>query len=126
MFKLKTVAAGAAAVAGGAFGAHAIKGTVTPDRMQTYSTAMNYLLLHSVAVVAIWSAARALDRKEFNVGGWLIVAGMLIFAGSLFFLVVLDLPALGAVTPIGGVLMIAGWLSVAVGAVSADRKSGSD
>jgi uncharacterized membrane protein YgdD (TMEM256/DUF423 family) len=102
---------GAVSVAAGAFGAHALADTVTPERLDTFRTGASYGLAHSAAAVLA-----ALSQARFGrwaaVAGWLFIAGVVVFSGSLYFLVLLDLPVLGAITPLGGVSMIAGWLAL--------------
>lgn len=101
---------GALAVAAGAFGAHALEGRVTPDRLDTWHTAATYHLLHAVALLAV-----SLAPVPRRLTSLLFVGGILIFSGSLYTLVLLDMPILGAITPVGGVCFIAGWLSLARG-----------
>lgn len=103
------------AVAAGAFGAHGLKGMVTPDRLAVFETGAKYAMYHGLALVAVgmlmrlWpEQASALARAAVLLG-----VGIAVFAGSLFALVLLDLPVLGAITPIGGVAMIVGWALVA-------------
>ncbi len=97
---------GAVAVAAGAFGAHALADRVPPERLQTWETAARYHLIHAVLLLIL---ARRDDTLAFR----LIAAGTLIFAGSLYLLVLLDLPLLGAVTPVGGLCLIFGWIALA-------------
>ena len=97
----------ATGVALGAFGAHGLEGTVSPERLDTYQTAARYHLIHGVGVLAIV----ALGRGRF--AGWWIAAGAAVFSGSLYLLVLTDTPWLGAVAPIGGAAMIGGWLGLA-------------
>ena len=118
---LVTVAAvlGATGVAAGAFGAHAIADSLSPSRLETWETAARYQLIHAVALLAL-AASRG------HVGGlWtgrLWTTGTLIFSGSLYALCLLDLSALGAIAPIGGLLLIAGWISLGVSStVDGDR-----
>lgn len=95
------------AVGLGAFGAHGLEGSVTPERLDTWETGAAYHLAHAVALLALSA------HPEPPV--WTVrcfVAGIVIFSGSLYLLVLLDLPVLGAVTPIGGVCFLAGWLSL--------------
>lgn len=101
---------GALAVAAGAFGAHALEGRVTPDRLDTWHTAATYHLLHAVALLAL-----GLAPAPRRLTSMLFVCGILIFSGSLYTLVLLDMPILGAITPLGGLCFIAGWLSLARG-----------
>lgn len=99
---------GALGVMAGAFGAHALRGMVTEARLETWETAARYHLIHAVVLVvlSLIPTLRPLTSR-------LILAGMFIFSGSLYTLVLSDVPWLGAITPIGGVLLIAGWLSLA-------------
>ncbi len=99
---------GALAVAAGAFGAHALRGQVTPERLDTWQTAASYHLVHAVVLLVLASAPTP-RTTSFALFG----AGIVLFSGSLYALVLLDLPVLGAVTPLGGVAFIAGWLSLA-------------
>lgn len=98
---------GALGVAAGAFGAHALRGVVTPERMDTWHTASSYHLVHAVVLLVL-----ALSAAERRATFGLFTAGILLFSGSLYALVLLDLPVLGAVTPLGGVAFILGWLSL--------------
>ena len=99
---------GASGVACGAFGAHGLEDLVTPDRLATWETAARYHQIHAVALLAL-----ALVGKEGRTLAFgLMLAGTLVFAGSLYLLVLLDISWLGAVTPIGGLLLIAGWGSL--------------
>lgn len=111
---------GATAVAFGAFGAHGIAGRVSPADMEIWKTAAQYHLAHSavLAGVGIWSfiyeprqnrdSAVALTRLS-----WVALCfafGMLIFSGSLYALVLTNVRWLGAITPVGGTLLIGGWI----------------
>lgn len=117
----RLVAAGALiaglAVAGGAFGAHGLRSLVTPERLATWATGAHYALAHGLATVLAGLLASAGVRRATLAGG-LFVAGTVLFSGSLAALVLLDAPALGAVTPIGGVAFLAGWAVLAAGALS--------
>ncbi|MCB9532162.1 MAG: DUF423 domain-containing protein [Myxococcales bacterium] len=101
---------GAAAVIAGAFGAHALRDHVTPARLASWETAVRYQMYHAVALLVLASGRRA--PRSGVAGLWML--GTLLFSGSLYLLVATDTPSLGAVTPFGGVALIAGWLVVAV------------
>jgi uncharacterized membrane protein YgdD (TMEM256/DUF423 family) len=95
------------AVALGAFGAHALRDRVAPDLLAVFETGARYHLVHAVAIVAL---AFAQDRlPAVRVTCVLFLAGTLFFSGSLYLLAVTGARAWGAVTPIGGVLFLAGW-----------------
>jgi uncharacterized membrane protein YgdD (TMEM256/DUF423 family) len=99
----------AVAVGFGAFGAHSLKGRLDAEALGWWETAVTYLLPHAVAVVALGLAA----RPRLALGAWLLAAGSTLFAATLFAMA-LDAPRwLGAVTPLGGTAMIAGWLLLA-------------
>ena len=102
---------GALGVAAGAFGAHALRAMVTPERLETWRTGASYHQLHAaVGVLAALMGRESLWARRAAV---LFLAGTVLFAGSLYALVLLDVPWLGAVTPLGGVAFIAGWLALA-------------
>ena len=106
----------ALAVILGAFGAHGLKAMVTPDRLETWDTAVRYHVWMSLLLIA-------LSGSSFQFSSWayrLIVVGLLIFSGSLYLLVILDVGLLGAITPIGGVLMITGIVIAALTCVKHD------
>ena len=109
------------AVAAGAFGAHGLRDAVTPERLATWATGADYALAHALATVLAGLLA-AVGVRRAALAGWLFVVGTVLFSGSLAALVLLDLPALGAVTPLGGVAFLAGWAVVAWGALSRTRE----
>ena len=99
----------------GAFGAHALEGTLGPEARAVYDTAVRYHLLHSLALLGgAGAAAAGCPRRALAVacGAWL--AGTLVFSGSLYALALTGADWLGAVTPIGGAALIAGWIALAV------------
>ena len=100
-------------VAMGAFGAHALKDVRSPAQLETWKTATLYLLVHSLAggTLALFSA-----RSEFFIPRAsliLFLVGCVVFAGSLYALVLTQIGLLGAITPLGGLMFIAGWLTLA-------------
>jgi uncharacterized membrane protein YgdD (TMEM256/DUF423 family) len=106
------------AVAAGAFGAHGLEGRVTPDRLQTFRTAVSYQMYHALGLLVVgWAAAQGWGAAV-HWSGYCFVGGILIFSGSLYLLVLTDTSWLGAITPLGGVAFIAGWLLLAWGVLS--------
>src|SRR5690625_7003199 len=87
----------AIAVAAGAFGAHALAERVTPERLQTFETAVRYQMYHALALLACGLLGEAW-RRSLDVAAWLFTAGILIFSGSLYLLVLTDTAWLGAIT----------------------------
>lgn len=102
------VAAGLAVVLG-AFGAHALEGRVTPERLETFETGVRYQMYHSLALLFVgWAAAQHLGDLAVW-AGYLFIFGIIVFSGSLYLLVLTDTGWLGAITPFGGAAFIAGW-----------------
>ena len=109
--------AGGLAVAAGAFGAHALADAVPAARLEVWRTAASYGQVHALAavlaaLVAGQTGGSGPARWALR-AGWLFLAGVALFSGSLVALVLLDLPVLGAVTPLGGVAFVAGWGALA-------------
>ncbi len=117
-FFLGSLSAGLA-VALGAFGAHALKARLTADRLVTFETGVRYQMYHALALLAVaLTAAHLSTTSLLNLAGWLFVAGTLLFSGSLYLLCVTGKRWLGAITPFGGVAFIAGWVCLALVALS--------
>jgi len=110
------IAAGAVSaalgVALGAFGAHGLRDRVGPAELEIWKTGVHYQLLHAVALVLLGLFLQRSERRA-SFAGWAFLLGSAIFAGTLYGLTLGAPRWLGAVTPIGGVLMIAGWLAFA-------------
>lgn len=108
-------------VAAGAFGAHALAPRVTPQRLDTFHTATHYHQLHALALVAAAYAKGRWPGRASKLAAWLLLLGMGLFCGSLYLLVLLDAPFLGAITPLGGLSLMGGWLALAWAAARAPR-----
>ena len=106
-------ALGALGVALGAFGAHGLRDKLTPHYMSIYQTGVSYHLVHAVAVLALALYGAATGRSIALPAG-LMCAGIVLFSGSLYVLAVTGISKLGAITPLGGLAFIAGWIVVAV------------
>ncbi len=109
--------AGFMGVAFGAFGAHALKQRLTADMLAVYQTGVQYHLIHAVALIAVALAADRWPAATTTAAGWLFVAGIVVFSGSLYALAVSGVRVLGAITPIGGVCFLAGWVCLTISAV---------
>ncbi|APW66103.1 MULTISPECIES: DUF423 domain-containing protein [Arcobacteraceae] len=103
----------ALSIALGAFGAHGLKSIVTDSMLKIYNTGIQYQFYNTLGlfIVAFLINFKP-DSKKLRLSAWLIIIGMIIFSFSLYALVVLNLPILGAITPIGGTLLIIAWLVV--------------
>ncbi|MCX7569677.1 DUF423 domain-containing protein [Tumebacillus sp. DT12] len=110
-------------VALGAFGAHGLKDIVTVDRLATWETGVHYHMIHGLGLLLLAAFADKLTtaQKLLRWSGRLLMAGIVLFSGSLYLLVLLDLPILGAITPLGGVCFLIGWLCLAFAAAKQQR-----
>jgi uncharacterized membrane protein YgdD (TMEM256/DUF423 family) len=101
-------------VAGGAFGAHALKARVSAEMITVFTTGTRYLMLHAVALLAVGLLADRLAGTSLTVAGWALSIGTLVFTGSLWLLAGTGIRWLGAVTPIGGLILLVGWVALIV------------
>src|ERR1700722_19390846 len=99
----------------GAFGAHALKAQLAPDRLQVYETAVRYHFFHALGLLGIGLTLRFVDTRRVRWAALLVLAGVVLFSGSLYALTFGAPRLLGIVTPFGGLALIAGWISYAVG-----------
>jgi uncharacterized membrane protein YgdD (TMEM256/DUF423 family) len=98
------------AVGFGAFGAHALKGTLqTNDSIEVWKTAVLYHFVHALALLVL-----AILPGVSRVAAGLFIAGIVLFSGSLYLLALTNVKWLGAITPIGGLCFLAGWLCLVV------------
>jgi uncharacterized membrane protein YgdD (TMEM256/DUF423 family) len=108
--------AGALGVVLGAFGAHALRGSIEPRLMETFQTAVQYQLIHALALLLVSLAMGWLGQSlSFEISAYAFMAGIILFSGSLFGLVLTEMRWLGPVTPLGGFCLIVGWLALLVG-----------
>lgn len=100
----------------GAFGAHALKAKIPPQRLESFETGVRYQIYHALALLGV-----AFALSNWNVSGWLFaagwafIAGTLLFSGSLYILAITGKRAWGAVTPFGGLAFILGWVCLGLG-----------
>ncbi len=100
----------ALATALGAFGAHALKSQLAPERLQVYETAVRYQFLNALGLLAVGVLLRSFDAELLRWSALLLLGGIILFSGSLYLLTMGAPRGLGAITPLGGLLLIAGWL----------------
>lgn len=100
----------ALATACGAFGAHTLKGQLAPDRLQLWETAVRYQFFQSLGLLGVGLTLRGADGGALRTVAALLVAGTVLFCGSLYALSFSAPRLLGALTPVGGLAWIAGWL----------------
>ena len=128
LFLILGALSGAMSVAAGAFGAHALRERVEPRLLEVFETAARYQMYHALALIAVAlvlarnnGVAAAVLGPAPGTGltvasGWLFVIGTALFSGSLYAMTFTGVRALGAITPLGGVAFIAGWVCLAVAA----------
>ena len=97
-------------VAAGAFGAHALRGRLTPEMLGVFETGVRYHLIHALGLLAVAWATTRWPGAATSTAGWLFLAGILLFSGSLYGLSLSGLRSLGDIPPFGGVAWIVGWL----------------
>lgn len=113
-FGITAAASGATAVMLGAFGAHALRSQLDAASLQIWHTAVEYQFWHALALLAVAAGAPARDQRWWRVAGTAFVGGSVAFCGSLYALA-LGAPAwIGAITPLGGLALIAGWIALAI------------
>ncbi|GIO40761.1 DUF423 domain-containing protein [Paenibacillus apis] len=106
------------AVALGAFGAHALKDKLTPDRMKNYQTGIQYQIAHGLGLLLLGTVqGDTVNTSQITVSGWLLTAGIVLFSGSLYVLSLTGIRKLGAITPLGGLCFLAGWVLFIVAVV---------
>ena len=93
----------------GAFGAHALEASLSPKMLSTFETGVRYQMYHALGLLALaWAISRWPERRVAP-AAWLLLAGTVVFSGSLYLLVLTGTRWFGAITPFGGVALIAGW-----------------
>lgn len=100
----------------GAFGAHALKKSLSPELLAIFETGVRYQMYHALALLAAAWAVVIFDTKMIFRAGACFTAGIIIFSGSLYLLVFTGIKMFGAVTPIGGLLLMMGWFFMILGA----------
>jgi uncharacterized membrane protein YgdD (TMEM256/DUF423 family) len=94
----------------GAFGAHALRSRLSPEMLAVFETGVRYQMYHTFAVLIVAAAiGHAGSARLLTLAGWLFFAGIVLFSGSLYALALSGVGTLGAITPLGGLLFIAGW-----------------
>ena len=94
----------------GAFGAHVIQPSVTPESFATFQTGVLYHMIHTLALLGISILTTQFQNISIlNASGWFFTFGIVLFSGSLYLLSISGIKILGAVTPVGGLLLLCGW-----------------
>ena len=110
VFLLLASASGFLAVTFGAFGAHALRGQLSPRLLDTFETAVEYHFFHSLALIAVAIATKVWPGEVLlRWAGVFLSAGIVLFSGSLYALALSGVRQLGMITPIGGLMFLVGW-----------------
>ena len=118
---------GGLGVIAGAFGAHGLEGKLDSKGLEVFETAAKYQMYHAPAIIAV-GLLMLMGRGGWtlNLAGWSFTIGVLIFSGTLYALALTGIRWLGAITPIGGLALIAGWFALAFGTGAAARPTAGD
>jgi uncharacterized membrane protein YgdD (TMEM256/DUF423 family) len=116
-FLLIGALAGFLGVALGAFGAHGLRGRLSPDMLAVFETGVRYHMYHALAIILVGLIAARLDGWLIRAAGWCFSAGIVLFSGSLYSLSISGITILGAITPLGGLAFLLGWSFLVAAAV---------
>jgi uncharacterized membrane protein YgdD (TMEM256/DUF423 family) len=123
MFFIAGCAFGFLGVGLGAFAAHGLKAMLDGPALATFETGVRYQMYHTFALLAVAWAHSLWPGRLVAASGWLFIAGILVFSGTLYALVLTQARWLGAVTPLGGLALLGGWLCLALAAWSGTHAS---
>jgi len=113
-FLLVGALAGVVGVALGAFGAHGLRGRLSPEMLGVFETAVRYHIYHALALVLTASLMGRVEGRSIVAAGWFFTAGIVLFSGSLYMLAATGITLLGAITPLGGLAFLIGWACLAI------------
>jgi uncharacterized membrane protein YgdD (TMEM256/DUF423 family) len=116
-FLLIGALAGVLGVTLGAFGAHGLRGRLSPDMLAIFETGVRYHMYHALALVLVAVLMTRLDGWLIHAAGWSFAIGIVLFSGSLYLLAITGQRLLGAITPLGGIAFILGWAFLAIAAL---------
>lgn len=103
-------------VALGAFGAHGLKSRISPDMLAVYETGVHYHMMHALGLILVAILAEKWSSPLISWSGWALFVGIVLFSGSLYALSISGIRILGAITPLGGVSFLIGWVLLAIAA----------
>ena len=101
----------------GAFGAHALRGRLSPEMLAVFQTGVQYHVYHALGLILVSAIMGRMSGWLIQTAGWCFVAGIVLFSGSLYLLAATGVTVLGAVTPIGGLAFLIGWACLAFAAI---------
>ncbi len=111
----------------GAFGAHGLKEIISADQLAIFETAVRYQFIHAIALLIVGILLYFRKTSWMPIAGWLFFGGIVCFSGSLYLLSIreiIDIPAslIGPITPIGGLLFVAGWITLLASTYQTNEK----
>ena len=111
----------------GAFGAHSLKGIISANQIATFQTGVTYQFIHAIAIIVVGVLLYFRKTSWTPIAGWLFFGGIVCFSGSLYLLSIkdiFDIPTslIGPITPIGGMLFIAGWITLFASTYQSNEK----
>ncbi|NNE09572.1 MAG: DUF423 domain-containing protein [Gemmatimonadetes bacterium] len=106
-------------VMGGAFGAHALRGSLPPDRLIVFETGARYQMYHALAILLVFALHQWVPGSTRRLTAILFVAGIVLFSGSLYTIALTGIRSFGRITPLGGLLFLSGWIVLLIGVLSA-------
>jgi len=118
---------GMIAVLGGAFGAHALKEVLSTEHLASFNTGVRYQMVHAVVLICLFLIGIKFEMKQFRIAAQFIFWGVILFSGSIYLLTLKNIIGVevlkfaGPITPIGGLLIITGWLFILLGAMKVDK-----
>ena len=101
----------------GAFGAHGLRGRLSPEMLSVFETGVRYQMYHAFAILVTALALARFDGALVRAAGWCFTAGIVLFSGSLYAVALTDVRMLGAITPLGGLAFLAGWACLIIVAI---------
>ena len=108
---------GLLSVAAGAMGVHALRGALDAGAIDTFETAVRFQMYHALALLATGILTGRWKSRLFSLAGTLFTAGVVLFSGSLYSLALTGIGAFGAVAPVGGLFLMAGWIALIIGMI---------
>lgn len=112
---------GLTGVALGSFGAHCLKSTISSDLLLAFEMGVRYQMYHTFALYVVSWFLHSRHTKKLVLSAWFFVSGVILFSGSLYLLAITGLRSFGMITPLGGMLLLAGWVMLMLGFL--DKKS---